>query len=112
MRVIGFLLVLVLCLQAPAWAGPIPSRSVPLEPATAADVATVREFLSHPEVTRALERAGVASEDWEDRLAGLSAEDLAHFADNVEQLQAAGDVPTYIWLLLAALIVVTILTAL
>jgi hypothetical protein len=49
------------------------------------------------------------TEEVEQRVAQLSAEDLSALAANLDQIQAAGGVPDYIWILLAILIGVTIL---
>ena len=74
-----------------------------------AELARVQSALAHPEVAKALAAQGLSAADVEKRLDRLSDRDLERLAANVEQIQAAGNVPNYIWILLAALIVVTIL---
>ena len=66
--------------------------------------------LARGDVAKALAARGLAPHEVEQRLAQLSDEDLRSLAANVDQIQAAGDVPQYIWILLAVLIVVIILT--
>ena len=104
---------LLVWLAVPASASTIPSKAT--DEATVdtrvADRAAVESFLAREEVARALEANGLTSEDVEQRLAQLSAEDLRLLADNIDQIQTAGEVPQYIWILLAILMAVTILTA-
>ena len=99
-RTVVALLALV-CVAAPSMGGPIPSK--------AADLATVESFLARQEVAQALAANGLSGHEVEQRLARLSAEDLAALAANLDQIQSAGQVPNYIWILLAILIGVTIL---
>jgi hypothetical protein len=101
------LLITFALLSAPAIGAPIPSRTA--AEAREADLATVESFLARDEVAQALADNGLTPVEVEQRLARLSAEDLSALAANVDQIQAAGEVPNYIWILLAALIVVTIL---
>lgn len=90
---------------ASATAGPIPSRAE----SRTDELARVESVLDHHEVARTLAASGLTRAEVEERLARLSPEDLAALAANVDRVQAAGEVPGYIWILLAALIVVTIL---
>ncbi len=100
---VAILLALV-CLAVPSMAGPIPSKAE----AGTADLARIESFLARDEVARALAANGLSVGEVEQRLARLSAEDLAALAANVDQIQSAGEVPSYIWILLAVLIGVTI----
>jgi len=92
-------------------AAPIPSKAG--DPAVAATAALahdqVRTLLAREDVARVLAAHGLSPEQAEARLARLSAEDLASLAANPDQVQAAGSVPNYIWILLAILMGVTIL---
>jgi hypothetical protein len=101
------LLITFAFLSAPAMGAPIPSRATAETPE--ADLATIESFLARDEVAQALADNGLSRDEVERRLARLSAEDLSALAANVDQIQSAGEVPNYIWILLAALIVVTIL---
>jgi len=94
-----------------AHAGLIPSRAVDADPVSSpdADRAKVRDVLARQEVAMALAAHGLRSEEVERRLAQLSPEDLRSLARNVDQVQAAGNVPNYIWILLGILLAVTIL---
>lgn len=93
------------CLATPSTGGPIPSKAE----AHSADLATIGSFLEREEVAQALVANGLSADEVEQRLARLSAEDLAALAANVDQVQSAGQVPGYIWILLAVLMGVMIL---
>jgi len=94
-----------------AQAGVIPSRADEGDPVPGpdADRAKVRDVLARQEVAEALAAHGLRAEEVERRLAQLSPEDLRSLARNVDQVQAAGNVPNYIWILLGILLAVTIL---
>lgn len=100
-------LITIVFLCAPAMGAPIPSRTA--AEAREADLTTIETFLARDEVAQALADNGLSRDEVEQRLARLSAEDLSTLAANLDQIQSAGEVPNYIWILLAALIVVTIL---
>jgi hypothetical protein len=72
-----------------------------------ADLVRVHEALSGAEVAKALAAQGLSAGEVERRLAQLSAEDLDRLAANLEQIQAAGSVPDYVWILLAAFLAVS-----
>jgi hypothetical protein len=74
-----------------------------------ADRTAIEASLARQEVAEALAAHGLSAEEVEHRVAQLSAEDLAALAANLDQIQAAGAVPNYIWILLAILMGVTIL---
>jgi len=69
----------------------------------------IRSLLAREDVARVLARHGLTPEEAEARLDRLTTEDLAALAANPDQIQSAGNVPNYIWVLLAILIGVTIL---
>jgi hypothetical protein len=96
------------CVAAPSMGGPIPSKAADTHEA---DLATIESFLARDEVAQALAAQGLSSDEVEQRLARLSAEDLSALAANVDQIQTAGAVPEYIWILLAILMGVMILAA-
>jgi len=95
-----------------ASAAVIPSKEAdaPVAHSRQADLEQVGALVARDEVAKALSARGLAPREVEQRLARLSDEDLRSLAANVDQIQAAGYVPEYIWILLAALIVVIILT--
>jgi hypothetical protein len=72
-------------------------------------VGQAREVLAQAEVAKALAAQGLPAGEIERRLAQLSAEDLQRLAANLEQIQAAGSVPDYVWILLAAFLAVSTL---
>ncbi len=94
-----------------AIAAPIPSRATDkAAPGVShAERAAIEAALARQEVADALAAHGLSAEEVEQRVAQLSAEDLSALAANLDQIQAAGAVPNYIWILLAILIGVTIL---
>ena len=99
-------LLALLWVATPSMGGPIPSKAADTRQA---DLATVESFVGRQEVAQALAASGLTGDEVEQRLAKLSAEDLSALATNVDQIQSAGQVPNYIWILLAILIGVTIL---
>jgi len=99
----------VLLPAMPASAERIASRGEDTNASLPADLANVREALSHPEVARALAAQGLSAGEIDQRLARLSSEDLQRLAANVDQIQAAGSVPQYVWILLAVFLAVSTL---
>jgi Family of unknown function (DUF6627) len=99
-------------LAAPSLAAPIPSRAAdrPTLAASEPDRAAIEAFLAREDVARALAAHGLTSEEAGARLARLSDEDVSALAANLQQIQAAGEVPHYIWVLLAILMGVIIVT--
>ena len=74
------------------------------------DLATLGSALDHREVMDALAAQGFTRDQVNGRLAQLNPQELNALASQVDQLQAAGQsVPTYIWILIAVLIVVAII---
>jgi hypothetical protein len=69
-----------------------------------------RELFAREEVAQALSAHGLKPADVDERLGRLSDQDLARLAANIDQVQAAGDVPKYIWILLAIFLAVSIIT--
>jgi len=106
---VGLLAALFLAPPPPAPAEPIPSRPEDAPATREDDLGRVRDVLARDEVARALAAHGLAAEEVERRLAQLSDEDLRSLAGNVDQIQAAGSVPNYIWILLAIFLAVSIL---
>jgi len=104
-------LLALLWVASAAIAAPIPSKaSAGAAPEVSrADRATVAAFFARDEVANALAAHGLSAGEVEERVAELTPEDLSSLADNLDQIQAAGAVPQYIWILLAILIGVTIL---
>ncbi len=103
--------VLLRAVATPSPAAPIPSKAAaPAHaPSLQADRATVDAWLARDEVSRALAARGLRPDEVRQRVAQLSAEDVSLLAGHLDQIQAAGQVPNYIWILLAILIGVTIL---
>ena len=92
-------------------AAPIPSKVTDSAALVSshADRKAIEASHARQEVADALAAHGLSAEEVEQRVAQLSAEDLSVLAANLDQIQAAGAVPKYIWILLAILIGVTII---
>jgi hypothetical protein len=104
-------LLTLLCAASSALAAPIPSRATDKAApgASAAHRAAIEGSLARKEVAAALAAHGLSAEDVDRRVSQLTEEDLSALAANLDQIQAAGAVPNYIWILLAILMGVTIL---
>jgi hypothetical protein len=108
-RCVAAVLLMVSSLTVPAsWAAAIPSKAED-QGTRSADLAQLKDVLARAEVARALAQRGLDADDVERRLARLTDEDLRSLASNVEQIQAAGEVPKYIWILLGIFLAVSIL---
>jgi hypothetical protein len=111
---LGFL-ALAAVLTPPAQALPAPSKTA-ADQALAErerDLASLGAVLDQDVVMGVLADHGFTREQVNERLAQLSPEELNALASQVEQLQAAGQrVPSYIWVLIAVLIVVAIVAIL
>jgi hypothetical protein len=96
---------------APAAAERIASKAEAPAESRAADLARVRDAVARDQVAQALAAHGLTAREVEERLVRLSADDLRRLAVNLDQVQAAGQVPNYIWILLGILLAVTIVAA-
>ena len=115
-RSIFVVLILLVALTAvPAFAGPVPSKTAAnqsLDQRTA-DIAVVRDVLSHDEVAKALEARGLTRQQVDQKLAQLSPQDLHQLAQNLDQLQAAGLTrQEWYWIGIGALAVIILIVAL
>ena len=101
--------VLLLGSTLPAAAERIASKAEGASTSRAADLARVSDVVAREDVARALAAHGLTVEQVDGRLARLSNEDLRRLAANLDQVQAAGNVPNYIWILLGIFLAVSIL---
>jgi hypothetical protein len=116
-RLIFIVLVLVAAFVAvPTFAGPVPSKTAANQTLDqrAADIAVVRDVLSHDEVANALAARGFTSEQVDQKLAQLSPQDLHQLAQNLDQLQAAGTITRqqWIWIGIGAVAAIILIAAL
>ena len=116
-RLIFIVLVLVTALAAvPVFAGPVPSKTAANQSLDqrAADIAVVRDVLSHDEVAKALEARGFTRDQVDQKLAQLSPQDLHQLAQNLDQLQAAGALTRqqWYWIGIGALAVIILIAVL
>ena len=108
----AFLFLIVLALPSGSAAEVLPSKAEAApESDRGSELARVQSVLARQEVARALAAHGLRPEEVERRLGELSPEDLRCLAANVDQVQAAGSVPNYIWVLLGIFLAVSILVA-
>ena len=76
------------------------------------ELAKIQAVVSQPQITQILAHHGLSTAEAHQRLAELSPEEIHTLSTQIDQLQAAGaSVPQYIWILLAVLLGVLILTA-
>jgi hypothetical protein len=110
LRVDVGLALMMLALAVPASASVIPSKADDAPSAgRARTLEQAREFLARDQVAQALSAHGLSPADVDQRLGRLSDRDLQLLAAHIDQVQAAGDVPKYIWILLAIFLAVSIL---
>jgi hypothetical protein len=93
----------------PASAERIASKPDARSASRAGDLARVTDAAGSGEVRLALGALGLTPSEVDARLARLSDEDLRRLAGNLDQVQAAGAVPQYIWILLAIFLAVSII---
>ena len=115
-RLIFIVLLLVAAFVAvPTFAGPVPSKTAANQSLDqrAADIAVVRDVLSHDEVAKALQARGFTRDQVDQKLAQLSPQDLHQLAQNLEQLQPAGMTKQeWIWIGIGALAALILVIAL
>ena len=113
---IFIVLILVAAFAAvPAFAGSVPSKTAANQSLDqrAADIAVVRDVLSHDEVAQALEARGFTREQVDQKLAQLSPQDLHQLAQNLDQLQAAGLTrQEWLWVAIGAIAALVLVIAL
>ena len=93
----------------PAAAERIASKAESPSASRAADLARVSDVVARDEVAQALAAHGLTPARSRSGSARLSDEDLRRLAANLDQVQAAGNVPNYIWILLGIFLAVSIL---
>lgn len=111
----SLLLTLLVVAGAPLVALQSPSKTEPEQSVADREIelAKIQAVVSQPEVAQILTHHGLSTAEAHQRLAQLSPEEIHTLMTQVDQIQAAGAaVPKYIWILLAALLGVLILTAL
>jgi hypothetical protein len=93
----------------PASAERIASKPDTASDSRAADLARATDLAARDGVRLALQAQGLSPADVTHRLERLSDEDLQRLASNLDQVQSAGTVPQYIWILLAVFLAVSII---
>jgi hypothetical protein len=85
-----FMVLALMLVAAPAFAGPVPSKAAPDQDARTAAIESIRSVVAIDGVSQALASQGFDQEQIEQRLASLSDADLQSLAGNLDQIQAAG----------------------
>ena len=116
-RLMFIILILVAAMAAvPVFAGPVPSKTAANQSLDqrAADIAVVRDAISHDEVAKALEARGFTRDQVDQKLAQLSPQDLHQLAQNLDQLQSAGALTRqqWIWIGIGAVAAIILIAAL
>ena len=109
------LILLTIFAAVPGFAGPVPSKTAANQSLDqrAADIAVVRDVLSHDEVAKALEARGFTRDQVDQKLAQLSPQDLHQLAQNLDQLQAAGLTrQEWLWVAIGAIAALVLVIAL
>jgi uncharacterized protein YidB (DUF937 family) len=110
----SLLLTLLVAAGAPVVALQSPSKTEPEQSVAGREIelAKIQAVVSQSEIAQILTQNGLSTAEAHQRLAQLSPEEIHTLMTQVDQIQAAGAaVPKYIWILLAALLGVLILTA-
>ena len=115
-RSVLFIFILMVAVTAmPAFAGVVPSKTAVNQSLAQreADLALVRDVVSHDEVATVLAQHGLTQQQVNDKVAQLSPQDLHQLAQNLDQLQAAGlTKQEWIWVGLGALAALILVVAL
>lgn len=109
-------MVVVLTFAAiPALAGPVPSKTVDNQSLDSrdADLAVIREVAADRQVTAVLIANGLTPDQVQQRLEQMSPQDLHQLAQNLEQLEPAGQMSRRgVWILVGALAALLLIIAL
>ncbi len=110
----SLVLILLIVAGAPVVALQSPSKTEPEQSIADREIelAKIQAVVSQPEIAQVLAHHGLSTAEAHQRLAQLSPEEIHALSTQIDQLQAAGaSVPQYIWILLAVLLGVLILSA-
>ena len=110
----SLVLSLLVVAGAPVVALQSPSKTEPEQSLADREIelAKIQAVVSQPQIAQILAHHGLSTAEAHQRLAELSPEEIHTLSTQIDQLQAAGaSVPQYIWILLAVLLGVLILTA-
>lgn len=113
--ILALIVVLNASMVTPLAAMPTPSKTTSDQSLAArqAELAGIQAVIAQPEVSAALAQHGFTNDEVHQRLAQLSPDEIHALSSQLDQLQAAGSgVPKYVWILIAVLLGVMILSAL
>lgn len=88
----ALIVVVAAMLAIPADAATVPSKTAPDQSLTErqADLVRIQDFVEIDQVAAILEQHGFTQDEVNQRLAALSDEEISSFANNLDQIQAAG----------------------
>jgi len=113
--ILTLIVVLNASMVTPLAAMPTPSKTTSDQSLAdrQAELAGIRAVIAQPEVSAVLAQHGFTNDEVHQRLAQLSPDEIHALSSQLDQLQAAGSgVPKYVWILIAVLLGVMILSAL
>jgi hypothetical protein len=113
--ILTLIVVLNASMVTPLAAMPTPSKTTSDQSLAdrQAELAGIQAVIAQPEVSAVLAQHGFTNDEVHQRLAQLSPDEIHALSSQLDQLQAAGSgVPKYVWILLAVLLGVMILSAL
>ena len=115
-RSVLFIFILLVAVTAmPAFAGVVPSKTAANQSLAQrdADLALVRDVVSHEQVAAVLAQHGLTQQQVNDKVAQLSQQDLHQLAQNLDQLQAAGLTRSeWLWIAVGAIAALVLIIAL
>ncbi len=113
--ILTLIVVLNASMVTPLAAMPTPSKTTSDQSLAdrQAELAGIQAVIAQPEVSAVLAQHGFTNDEVHQRLAQLSPDEIHALSSQLDQLQAAGSgVPKYVWILIAVLLGVMILSAL
>lgn len=108
-------ILLIAVTAMPALAGVVPSKTAANQSLAQreADLALVRDVVSHEQVAAVLAQHGLTQQQVNDKVAQLSQQDLHQLAQNLDQLQAAGLTRSeWLWVAIGAIAALLLIIAL
>ena len=113
--ILTLIVVLNASMVTPLAAMPTPSKTTSDQSLAdrQAELAGIQAVIAQPEVSAVLAQHGFTNDEVHQRLAQLSPDEIHALSSQLDQLHAAGSgVPKYVWILIAVLLGVMILSAL
>lgn len=113
--ILFFVLVLLTFAAIPALAGPVPSKTAENQSLDSreTDLALIREVAAQEQVAAVLAANGFTPEEVQQRLERMSPQDVHQLAQNLEQLEPAGQMSRRgVWIMVGAIAALILIIAL